>query len=48
MEQIKGTNFNNVTKEQVAEAERWVNHYPRKLLGRKSTAMLFEQELQAA
>ena len=44
----KGTNFDNVTKEQVAEAERWVNHYPRKLLGWKSAAMLFDQELQAA
>lgn len=44
----KGTNFDNVTKEQVAEAERWVNHYPRKLLGWKSAATLFEEELQAA
>lgn len=44
----KGTNFDNVTKEQVAEAERWVNHYPRKLLGWKSAASLFEEELQAA
>ena len=44
----KGTNFDDVTKEQVAEAERWVNHYPRKLLGWKSAAMLFEEELQAA
>lgn len=44
----KGTNFDDVTKEQVAEAERWVNNYPRKLLGWKSAATLFEQELLAA
>lgn len=44
----KGTSFDNVSEEQVAEAERWVNNYPRKLLGWKSAAMLFEEELQAA
>ena len=44
----KGTSFDNVTEEQVAEAERWVNNYPCKLLGWKSAAMLFDQELQAA
>lgn len=36
----KGTNLDTVTKEQVAEAERRVNHYPRKLLGWKSAASL--------
>ena len=44
----KGTNFDNVTKEQVAEAERWINNYPRKLLGWQSAAALFDEELQAA
>lgn len=44
----KGTNFDEVTKEQVAAAEHWVNHYPRKLLGWKSSAALFEEELAAA
>lgn len=44
----KGTSFDNVSEEQLAEAERWVNNYPRKLLGWKSAAMLFEEELQAA
>lgn len=29
-------------------AERWVNNYPRKILGWKSATMLFDQELQAA
>lgn len=44
----KGTNFDEVTKEEVMTAERWVNNYPRKILGWKSAAMLFDQELQAA
>ena len=40
--------FDEVTKEQVAAAEEWVNRYPRKLLGWKSAADLFDEELQAA
>lgn len=44
----KGTNFDTVTKEQVAEAERWMNNYPRKLLGWRSAASLFDQAIQAA
>ena len=44
----KETNFDEVTKEQVAAAEEWVNRYPRKLLGWKSAADLFDEELQAA
>jgi IS30 family transposase len=44
----KGTNFDDVTKEQVAEAERWVNSYPRKILGWKSSKELFDRELRAA
>lgn len=44
----KGTNFDDVTKEQVEEAERWVNNYPRKLLGWRSANDLFKEEMQAA
>ena len=44
----KGTSFDNVKPEEVRAAERWVNNYPRKLLGWKSAAMLFEQELLTA
>lgn len=29
----KGTNFDTVTKEQVAMVENWINNYPRKILG---------------
>lgn len=44
----KGTNFDDVTKEQVKEAEKWMNDYPRKILGWRSAADLFASELQAA
>lgn len=44
----KGTNFDEVTKEQVEEAERWMNNYPRKLLGWKSASDLFNEEQRAA
>jgi len=35
-------------KEQAAAAERWVNNYPRKLLGWKSADTRFGQKLKAA
>ncbi len=44
----KGTNFDEVTREQVEEAERWMNNYPRKLLGWKSASDLFNEEQRAA
>lgn len=45
----KGTSFDTVKpEEEVRAAERWVNNYPRKLLGWKSAAMLFEKELLSA
>lgn len=44
----KGTSFDDVTKEQVEEVEHWINHYPRKLLGWKSAAILFHQYMGAA
>jgi len=37
-----------VGKEQIKQAEEWINHYPRKILGWKSAADLFEEELRAA
>lgn len=44
----KGANFDEVTKEQMEEAERWINNYPRRLLEWRSAADLFDEELQAA
>lgn len=39
----KGTNFDTVMASEVQEAEDWINNYPRKILGWKSAAMLFEE-----
>lgn len=44
----KGTSFDNITKERVKEVEAWINGYPRKILGWRSAADLFAEELQAA
>ena len=44
----KGTSFDTVTPEEVRAAEKWVNSYPRKLLGWQSAATLFEKELLSA
>jgi len=44
----KGTNFDDVTKDQVIEVVEWMNNYPRKILGWKSAADLFAKEIQAA
>lgn len=44
----KGTNFDQVTRAQVEEAESWINKYPRRLLGWRSAADLFNEELGTA
>lgn len=44
----KGTNFDNVTAAEVAAAERWINAYPRKILGWRSAASLFMENMAAA
>jgi len=44
----KETNFDNMTKEQVEEAECWVNNYSHRPLEWKSAAELFYEELEAA
>lgn len=43
----KGTNFDNVTVEEVAEAEAWMNNYPRAILGWRSAGALFVEQLAA-
>ncbi len=43
----KGTNFDQVTPDQVAQAETWMNNYPRKILGWKSSGALFEAYMAA-
>lgn len=44
----KGTNFDNVTAAEVAAAEEWMNNYPRKILGWRSSASLFKECIEAA
>lgn len=43
----KGTVFEDVTEEEVREVERWMNEYPRKLLGYRTAEMAFTEELTA-
>lgn len=43
----KGTNFDNITDAEIIEAEKWINNYPRRLLGWKSSNALFSQYLAA-
>lgn len=42
----KGTNFGNVSKEEIAETERWINNYPRRILGYMSSEIMFEECLR--
>jgi len=41
----KGTNFSEVSKEELAKTEEWMNNYPRKVLGYKSSNQLFNEHL---
>lgn len=43
----KGTNFENVTPDQIAKAEFWMNNYPRKILGWKTSNALYTACLAA-
>lgn len=43
----KGTNFDNVTEEMLERATRWLNNYPRKLLGWRNSQSLFDAALAA-
>lgn len=41
----KGTDFDDVTKEELKKTEDWMNDYPRKILGYKSSRKAFKEEL---
>lgn len=43
----KGTNFDEVTAAEVAQAETWMNDYPRAILGWRSAGALFAENLAA-
>lgn len=44
----KGTNFDKVTKKAVAAVEKWLNEYPRRILGWASSNDLFRRLLEAS
>lgn len=39
----KGTDFSKISKEQLAATEKWINEYPRKIFGYKSSAIMFRE-----
>lgn len=41
----KGTNFDSKTSGEIISIQEWMNHYPRRIFGYRSSAELFEQEL---
>lgn len=43
----KGTNFDSVTAKEVAQAEEWMNNYPRAILGWRSAGAVFSEQLSA-
>ncbi len=42
----KGTNFKKVSKKEIAATEDWMNHYPRRILGYKSSHAFFKECLE--
>lgn len=42
----KGTNFDDKTDDEIAEIEKWMNKYPRKIHGYRCAAELFSEELE--
>ena len=43
----KGTNFENITKQQIVEIENRLNHRPRKTLGWKTPYEVFHEKVAA-
>lgn len=42
----KGTNFAKVSAAEITATEQWINNYPRRILGYKSSEIMFRQCLQ--
>lgn len=42
----KGFNFENITKREVQEVEDWVNNYPRRMFGYRSSNDLYKEEMK--
>jgi len=43
----KGKSFKNLTKQEVERIERWINNYPRKIFGFKSSNEIYEEYIAA-
>lgn len=41
----KSSNFDNKTEDEIIEIERWINNYPRRILGYHTAAEMFEIEI---
>lgn len=42
----KGTNFDDISEEEIARIEGWINNYPRRMFRHQSSAELFKEELR--
>lgn len=42
----KGTDFSKVSAAEIAATEEWINNYPRKILGYKSSEVMFRECLR--
>ena len=42
----KGVNFENITDKEVQEVEDWVNNYPRRMFGYRSSKDLYKEEMK--
>lgn len=42
----KGVDFDNATEEYIEYIQYWINHYPRRMFGFRTSAELFEEELR--
>ena len=45
-EKRKGTDFSKVSAAEIAATEEWINNYPRKILGYKSSEVMFRECLR--
>ncbi len=44
----KGSSFKNLSRNQIKRIEKWINNYPRKMFGFKSSNNIFEIGLNVA
>lgn len=42
----KGTDFSKASAAEIAATEEWINNYPRKILGYKSSEVMFRECLR--